>query len=80
MYLFVREKITAIKLLKTNIGQNSQQSKRYRICQNIHFIHVPKREKNTSKLFSICKYLLRIFSEDKCTETHELQELNAQSV
>lgn len=33
-----------------------------------------KKGGNTSKLFSICKYLLWIFSEDEYTGTHELQE------
>ena len=65
MFLCEKKKITAMKLLKTNIGQGSQQSKRYWVCQNIQFIHVPKRRKNTSKLFSICKYILWIFPEDE---------------
>ena len=65
VFLCEKKKITAMKLLKTNIGQGSQQSKRYWVCQNIQFIHVPKRRKNTSKLFSICKYILWIFPEDE---------------
>ena len=60
-----KKKKTAVKLPKTNIGQGSQQNKRYWVCQNIQYIHVPKRGKNTSKLFSICKHILWIFPEDE---------------
>lgn len=44
------KKITAVKLLKTNIGQGSRQSKRYWGCQNIQFICVPKRGKKFQQI------------------------------